>query len=280
MDINGISRDLLQQYEEYLTENEKAGATIEKYRMVMNEFALFLQERSLTKHEILSFRELLRDRHKPQTVNVKLAAVNSFLDFAGRTELKVRFLKIQRRAFVEESRELTDKDYRNLLEEARKQKNDRLYHIIITLSGTGIRISELQYITVEAVKCGRAEINMKGKHRLILLPQCLKSRLLSYIKSNDIKKGAIFRTRTGAAMDRSNIWHELKKLCQFSTVNPDKVFPHNFRHLFARCYYGVEKNLAHLADILGHSSVETTRTYVAVSAKVHEKTLCRMNLVI
>lgn len=279
MELNQTAQILLQQYEEYLTENEKSGATIVKYMAVMKEFIVFLQNRSLVKQEVLAFRELLRSRHKPQTVNVKLAAVNSFLAFSGREECKVRFLKVQRRAFVEEAREMTEEDYRYLLEEAKRQKKDRLYHIILTLGGTGIRISELKYITVEAVKSGRAEIDMKGKNRLILLPRLLKQRLLAYAKAKKIKSGTVFRTRTGAPLDRSNIWHELKKLCRFITVDPDKVFPHNFRHLFARCYYGIEKNLAHLADILGHSSVETTRTYVAVSARVHEETLCRMRLV-
>lgn len=280
MELDGITQELLEQFEEHLIENEKSGATIAKYKTVMSEFAMFLQDRSPAKKEVLAFRELLRTKHKPQTVNVKLAAVNAFLDFIGRPEFKVHFLKVQRRAFVEESRELSEEDYRHLLEEAKRQNKDRLYHVILTLGGTGIRISELKYITVEAVKSGRAEIDMKGKNRLILLPKLLKGRLLAYTKSEGISSGAIFRTRTGTPLDRSNVWHELKKLCRFITVDPDKVFPHNFRHLFARCYYGIEKNLAHLADILGHSSVETTRTYVAVSAKVHEETLRRMKLVI
>ena len=187
---------------------------------------------------------------------------------------------MQRRAFIDEKRELTEAEYRRLLSAAKAQGNNRMYCLLMTIAGTGIRISELRFITVKAVKKGRAEIRLKGKTRTILLTKELRSRLLKYISQCGISNGCVFRTRSGRPLDRSNVCHDMKKLCRDASVDPNKVFPHNLRHLFARVFYAVEKNLAHLADVLGHSSIETTRIYVAASAREYEKTLCRMRLII
>ncbi len=164
--------------------------------------------------------------------------------------------------------------------QAQRQGNDRLYYIMMTICSTGIRISELKYITVNAIKCGQTEISLKGKNRTIILPKELRQKLLIYCKSKNIQNGYVFQTKNGLALDRSNIWHEMKKLCKTTNIDPNKVFPHNLRHLFARAFYAVEKNLAHLADILGHSSIETTRIYVGTSISEYEKTLRKMKLII
>ncbi len=187
---------------------------------------------------------------------------------------------MQRQAFLNESRELSEAEYRQLLSTAQANGNERLYLIMLTLCGTGIRVSELPYITVEAAESGRAQIRMKGKIRTIILQKELRKRLKRYAKERGITNGHIFRTRSGRPLDRSNICHDMKKMCDETKIDSDKVFPHNLRHLFARTFYAIEKNLAHLADILGHSRIETTRIYVAVSAAAHERILNRMNLVV
>ena len=198
----------------------------------------------------------------------------------GLPALRLKFFRVQRRAFIDEKRELTEAEYRRLLSAAKAQGNNRMYCLLMTIAGTGIRISELRFITVKAVQKGRAEIRLKGKTRTILLTKELRSRLLKYISQCGISNGCVFRTRSGRPLDRSNVCHDMKKLCRDAAVDPNKVFPHNLRHLFARVFYAVEKNLAHLAVVLGHSSIETTRIYVAASAREYEKTLCRMRLII
>lgn len=278
--MNLIKESDIRAFEDYLYLNEKARATVGKYTHAVNCLAAFTGKTALTKAVLLEYRERLQIKCRPQTVNGALSAINAFLDFKGWQECKVKLLKVQRQAFMDESRELSEAEYRRLLEAAREKGNERLYLLMLTVCGTGIRISELAYITVEAVKAGRAEIRMKGKCRTIILQKELRKRLLSYTKEREIETGHIFRTKSGRPMDRSNICHDMKKLCSRAKVSSKKVFPHNLRHLFARTFYAVEKNLAHLADVLGHSRIETTRIYVAVSATAHEKILNRMRLVI
>ena len=280
MNSKSEKSDLLQRYKEELIENEKSEATVIKYMREVNLLLDYLEGHERNKASILDYREALKKNFQAQTVNVKLAAIHSFLEFCNKPEWKVKFLKVQRRAFADEARELTEKEYRVLLDTAKRRKKNRLYFVMLTLGGTGIRISELPYITLEAVKNGKAEISMKGKNRIILIPKCLKEKLLAYASQCGIKNGSLFQSRNGKPLNRSNIWRELKRLCGEAAVNPEKVFPHNFRHLFAKCYYAIEKDIAHLADILGHSSVETTRCYIAVSYKEHEETLTRLRLII
>lgn len=274
-----ITKEKIREFQYYLYENEKSGATIQKYIHVLEELREYLDGREMTKELLVDYRDQLRERLKARTVNVKLSAINAYLTFSRMTEYKVKFLRHQRKAFVEDNRELTKEEYRRLLKAAKSMKNERLYHLMVTICSTGIRIGELKYITVEAVKKRKAEISLKGKERTVLLTRELQKCLLKYIRVRGIESGCVFCTKSGMPLDRSNICHDMKKLCTEANVHPDKVFPHNLRHLFARTFYGVEKNLSHLADILGHSSIETTRIYVAASARVHERTLKKMQLV-
>ena len=274
-----LTAQQLHLFQQFLAENEKSPATISKYVRILLELQAWLGERTLSRQTLTDYREALRLRHQAQTVNGKLCAINAYLTFANLTEMRARLLKIQRRSFLPEKREMSESDYKQLLKTAQK-RNDRLYHLMLTLGGTGIRVSELRFLTMEAVMQGRVEISMKGKTRTVLLPKELCQRLKAYAKRNDIAEGCIFRTRSGKPLDRSNICHALKKLCDAAHVAKSKVYPHSFRHLFARCFYAVEKNLVHLADVLGHSSIDTTRLYVMASANVYQHTLNRMHLLI
>lgn len=275
-----ITEKEIMAFADYLQNEEKAKATIVKYLCAVRSLSCFLNGREVTKALILEYREQLLTERRAQTVNCALSAINAFLDFCGWQDRKVKLLKVQRQAFLDEARELSEAEYKRLLAAARDKGNERLYLLMQTVCGTGIRISELPYITVEAAKTGRAQIRMKGKNRTIILQKELRNRLLRYAKAHGIETGHIFRTKSGRPMDRSNICHEMKKLCAAAKVSAHKVFPHNLRHLFARAFYAIERNLAHLADVLGHSRIETTRIYVAVSAAAHEKVLNRMKLVI
>lgn len=275
-----ITADNVEKFQKEMLENEKAAATINKYVREAEGLKNFLNGRGLTKEILLEYRDMLIKKYQAQTVNGKLSAVNAFLGAVGASDFRLKFFRVQRRAFIDENRELTETEYRRLLSAAKRQGNNRMYCLLMTIAGTGIRISELRFITVKAVKRGRAEIRLKGKTRLILLTKELRSRLLKYISQCGISDGCVFCTRSGRPLDRSNVCHDMKKLCEDASVDPNKVFPHNLRHLFARAFYAVEKNLAHLADVLGHSSIETTRIYVAASAREYEKTLCRMRLII
>lgn len=270
----------LQNFKDVLYNEEKAKATIDKYISSIERLSEFLEGRNITKELLIRYRDELLKTCMAQTVNGALSAINAYLDYCGMPGMRMRFLKVQRQPFQEESRELSKEEYRRLLSAARRRKNQRLYMLLSTLGSTGIRISELCYITVEAVKGRRAQIYLKGKSRTVILQKELCNKLRAYAKKQGIKRGCIFRTRGGRPMDRSNICHDMKKLSLEAHVEPYKVFPHNLRHLFARAFYEVEKNLAHLADVLGHSKIETTRIYVAVSASAHEKILKKMRLII
>ncbi len=278
--MSGENMEKINDFEIYLINNEKSQATIKKYVREIKEFLCWLQEEEITKEKLIYYRKILLDKHKPQTVNIKLSAINTFLKFAGMENIKVKFVKVQRQSFLDDSKELSEREYKRLLKAALEARNERLYMIMVTLCSTGIRISELKYITTEAVKNGRANINMKGKYRIIILSKDLCNKLKEYIRKNKIREGCIFCTKSGKAMDRANIFHRMKKLCKRANVDSRKVFPHNFRHLFARKFYEIEKNLSHLADVLGHSRIETTRIYVAAGISSHKKILNKMKLVL
>ncbi len=275
-----ITESELESFEKYLYLNEKSNSTVKKYLKAVRRLSDFLDGKEITKQQLLQYREYLQTKNKVQSVNGALSAINAFLDFCGWQDCRVKFLKVQHQAFLQESRELSKKEYERLLTAALAKKNERLYLLMLTVGSTGIRISELVYITLEALKNGQAEICMKGKNRTILLQKELRKKLLKYAKEQGIASGHIFRTKSGKPLDRSNICHDMKKLSSEAEVDAGKIFPHNLRHLFARTFYAIEKNLAHLADVLGHSRIETTRIYVAVSAKAHEKILSQMKLVI
>ncbi|MCD8324747.1 MAG: tyrosine-type recombinase/integrase [Clostridiales bacterium] len=277
--MEAITREDIEAYRDYLCENERSVATVTKYMAAIEDLFSYLNGRAPEKPVILAYREQLLAKRTPQTVNGAISAINGFLSFIGCESAKVRFLKIQRKAFAEEKKEIDMEEYRRLLRVARETGNERLWLLIQTLVGTGIRISEHVYITVEAARRGRAEIRLKGKCRVILIPEKLCRYLLSYADKRGIGEGPIFCTKTGKPLNRSNAWREMKRLCAAAGVDPDKVFPHNFRHLFARQFYAQDRDLARLADVMGHSRIETTRLYVAVSATEHERVLNRMGMV-
>lgn len=280
MEEIGITQQSIRAFREFLLENEKAPATVQKYVGEAEHLREFLAGEPLTKKELLAYREHLQQQCGARTVNNKLSAVNAYLLFLGAENCHVKQLRVQRQAFREERRELSEAEYRRLIAAARGRKGQRLYHVMLTICTTGIRVSELCFIKAETLASGRTEIRLKGKSRVVLLPRELAQRLRQYAQARGIRSGPLFRTRTGMPLDRSNIWREMKTLCWEAGVAPEKVFPHNLRHLFARSFYEQEKDLAHLADILGHSSIETTRIYVAVSTQVHEQMLQRMRLIL
>ena len=239
-----------------------------------------LDDFGITKHETLTLVLRVPTSHAPATVNSILAAVNGFFRFMGWKDIAVKLLKIQKALFCDERRELTRAEYARLVSAAQKVGNERLSLVMQTICATGTRVSELRFITVEAVTTGRAEICNKGKRRTVFLPGRLRRLLRKYLQKQKKTAGAVFTTRTGRPLDRSNIWRDMKALCESADVEPGKVFPLNLRHLFARTYYSLEKDLSRMADILGHSSVNTTRIYTMESGGVHQRQLERMGLII
>lgn len=222
----------------------------------------------------------MEQKYRPAGVNGRLVAADGFFSFFGRYDLRMKLLRIQKEIFAKEEKELTKGEYIRLVQAAERKGNMRLSLVIQTICATGIRVSELQYITVESLKKGRAEVNCKGKRRVIFLPMDLLRKLKNYAKEKGISTGVIFCTRTGCPLNRCNIWSDMKKLCRDARVNSQKVFPHNLRHLFARTFYSLEKDIAKLADLLGHSNIETTRIYIMESGREHQEKLEKMRLVI
>ena len=276
---NIITTERIDAYCLSLLADERAAGTISKYRHDLTAFAHWLDGRTVTKETAAGWKNYLSHcGYAPRTINSMLAALNSFFRFMD-WNIKVKFLKIQRQIFRDSAKELTKEEYERLLTAARESGQERLALIMETLCATGIRISELRYITVEAAKDGRATIALKGKIRTILLPTKLHRKLVKYAKKEKIASGAIFRTKSGKPISRRQVWYELKRLCQAAGVEPGKVFPHNFRHLFATTFYKACKDIARLADVLGHSSIETTRIYLAVSGAEQARQLDKLRLV-
>nr|WP_326183674.1 tyrosine-type recombinase/integrase [uncultured Oscillibacter sp.] len=264
----------------HLKEEECAPGTMEKYLRNVWVFALWLDGRSVTKEALTGWKEyLLSQNYAPSTINGTLAALNGLFHFLGWEELRAKFLKIQRRMFRDSSRDLTRSDYDALITTARERGQDRLALLIEAICATGIRVSEVKYLTVEAAQRGRAEITLKGKIRTILIPAKLCRKLLKYAKKNKTVSSEIFLTRNGKPLTRRQIWAEMKALCKYAGVEPSKVFPHNLRHLFATAFYRACKDIAKLADVLGHSSIETTRIYLLTSGAEHQRQLDRLGLV-
>lgn len=274
-----ITKESQSKFIEYLKEMERSPRTIEKYAHDISRFAEFVGNEALTKALVLRFKESLRMEMSPAGANSVIAAVNSFLRFFELPQLCVRAFKIQRRLFSVRG-ELTENEYKRLVKTAMESKNERLALIIQTICATGIRVSELKYITVEAVKAGRSEVSCKGKYRVVFIPEKLRKILSRYIEKEEITDGSVFVTRGGKPVDRSNIWRDMKKLCETARVSPEKVFPHNLRHLFARAFYAVEKDIVRLSDILGHSNISTTRIYTVDSGREHLRQINLMNLVV
>ena len=273
-----VTKENIKKFEEYLYAEERSCSTIEKYIRDVRFFRGMLQGGNVDKTALVKYKKEQCERYAVKSVNSMLSSVNAFFVFMGWHDLKVKTLKIQRRIFSDKSKELSKAEYERLLVAAKNRKNKRLYYLMQTVASTGLRVSEIQYVTCEAVKKGQAVINCKGKIRQIFLPKKLCKMLLSYIKERNIKSGSVFVTKTGKPLDRSHIWKMLKSLCEAAGVSRDKVFPHNFRHLFARTFYSLQKDIVRLADILGHSNIETTRIYTMESGAEHRKLLQKLGL--
>ena len=262
----------------HLMDEEKSRNTIEKYSRDLSTFYKFLNNRELDKTAVREYKEYLMDAYAPRSVNSMLAALNSFFDYIERPDLKVKQLRIQKQIFEAENKDLKKQDYKKLIEAS---KNDmRMQLIIETLCATGMRVSELKFVTVENYQSGQCEVYNKGKQRIVFLPKKLIKKIRIYVRRKQIKKGKIFVTKNGKSIDRTTIWRGMKKLCKKAKVDAGKVFPHNLRHLFAKTYYSLKRDISKLADILGHSSIDTTRIYVREDRKKHLRDLEGMELVI
>lgn len=263
----------------WLDREEKSAATVEKYLRDTRAFHDYAGEKPVTKELVKEWKESLLARgYAAASINSMLAGINSFLQFLDWKDCKVKNLKTQRRTYCPEEKELTKAEYLRLLEAAKDQPQLQL--VMETICGSGIRVSELQFFTVEAVRDGKIEISNKGKTRTILITGKLKKKLLDWVKKNRIKEGSVFVTRNGKPLNRSNIWAKMKKLCKDAKVTAGKVFPHNLRKLFARMFYKIDKDIAKLADILGHSSINTTRIYIMTTGTEHLRLMERLGLVL
>ena len=265
----------------YLQGEERSQGTIETYRREIRAFAATLPEnRVVTKEVVVAWKETLAKRYAVSTVNGKLAALNGLFSFLGWRECRVKPLRRQRELFRDKGRELDKGEYLRLLAAAKRRENWRLYYLMETLASTGMRVSELRFVTVQALAAGRVRVDCKGKHRTIFLTAKLCRALGNYCRRQKRTSGPVFVTRTGRPVDRSNIWRDMKRLCETAGVYTEKVFPHNLRHLFARTYYAMENDLSRLADILGHSNINTTRIYTTESGRVHAKQMDHMGLLL
>ncbi len=276
-----ITESIISRFKTYLQNEEKSINTIEKYIRDVKAFAVYANSFAVTKEMVIAYKNnLVTDNYAARSINSMIASLNSLFVFVGWEDLKVKSIKLQRQIYCPEEKELTKAEYMRLVNTAKQKGNERLNLLIQTICGTGIRVSELQYVTVEAVKCGEAVVSLKGKTRSVFIVRDLQKKLLRYAAEQGIKSGVIFITRSGKPMSRTNIWREMKNLCEQANVNPDKVFPHNLRHLFARTFYGIEKDIAKLADILGHSSINTTRIYIITTGDEHRQRMENMRLII
>ncbi len=277
--MSKITLQDLDRFRNHLRRQERSPGTVENYLRYARAFASWLEGRRVTKELTAAWKEgLVAQGYAPATVNAMLAAVNGLLAFLGREDCRVKLLRIQRRLFRDPARELTGEEYRRLLDTARARGRERLALLMEAICATGIRVSEVKYLTVEAAKQGRTDISLKGKVRTILIPNKLCRKLLKYAKKNKTASGEIFLTRSGKSLSRRQIWCELKSLCSQAGVEPSKVFPHNLRHLFARGFYRATRDVARLADVLGHSSIDTTRIYLISTGVEHARILDRLRL--
>ena len=276
-----ITEGVIAEFTAYLNMEEKSENTIEKYRRDVRAFISFLNGKDVVKEMVIAYKnKLLSDGYATRSINSMLASLNSLFSYLNWTDLKVKSIKFQQQIYRSEEKELTKAEYMRLVRSAKQAGRKRLNLLIQTICGTGIRVSELQYITLEAVKSGEAIVSLKGKTRSVFIVCDLQKKLLRYAKEQKIKSGAIFITRSGKPLGRINIWREMKGLCEQAGVNPQKVFPHNLRHLFARTFYRLDNDIAKLADILGHSSIDTTRIYIITPGNEHRRQMERMQLII
>lgn len=281
-----IRENTLSDFFRFLIGQERSLSTAEKYTRDVRAFLswqkdFYKKDHPLSRQQVIAWKEtLLEKKYAPVTINSMLSSVNSFLTFLGREDCRVKLLRIQKKVFREKEKELTRREYEKLLEAAKRGGRQRLHILMECIGNTGIRVSEVKYITVEAARAGRADISLKGKVRTILIQKKLCRRLLEYAKKRKIRTGCIFLTKTGKELSRKQIWKEMKSLCRTSGVMPEKVFPHNLRHLFAVTFYRVGRDIAKLADVLGHSSIETTRIYLLTTGDEHRRQMEKMCMLI
>ena len=277
-----LTYETIETFGKYLRSEEKSENTVEKYLRDVRAFAAVYQNGAeVTKESVIAYKSnLMSENYAVQSINSMLSSLNSLFAFLGWSDCRVKSIKLQRQIYRPEEKELTKAEYMRLVNTAKQKGNERLNLILQTICGMGIRVSELQYITVEAVKNGEAVVSLKGKTRIVFIVKDLQKKLLRYAAEHGIKSGLIFITRTGKPISRTNIWREMKSLCKQANVNPQKVFPHNLRHLFARTFYGVEKDIAKLADILGHNSINTTRIYIISTGSEHRQRMENMRLIL
>ena len=276
-----LTKEMIGDFSFCLKSEEKSENTIAKYLRDVRTFAEYLGGAEITKETVIAYKSrLLAENYAVRSINSMLASLNGLFSFLGWEDCRVKSVKLQRQIYCPEEKELTKAEYMRLVDTAKQKGNERLNLILQAICGTGIRVSELQYITVEAVKNREATVSLKGKTRSVFLVKELRKKLMRYAAKQNIQSGAVFITRTGKPMNRTNIWREMKGLCRQAGVNPKKVFPHNLRHLFARTFYGIEKDIAKLADILGHSSINTTRIYIISTGSEHRKRMELMRLII
>ena len=278
MEERKLTEGHIRTFHQYLIREEKSTATVEKYLRDVRAFAVFMGAETVAKEQVMAYKQTLRERgYAVRSINSMLASLNSLLDFLGWSDCKVKSIRQQKQTYCAEEKELSKAEYLRLLETAKGKPQLQL--VMQTICGTGIRVSELRFFTVEAVKAGEVVVNCKAKTRTILIPGKLRKMLLAYAQKKKIHSGVIF-TRSGKPLNRSSIWAQMKHLCRNAGVNPSKVFPHNLRKLFARTFYGIEKDIAKLADILVHSSIDTTRIYIMSTGTEHRKKIERLGLVV
>lgn len=275
-----ITNSMLNDFESFLRADEKSEKTIEKYLHDIKIFTDFSHNQKISKSIVMSFKSFLNEKYETSSANSMIAATNAFLKFMNWNDCCTKQFKIQKKVFCSEKNELSRAEYIRLVNAAKKRNNERLGLILQTICGTGIRVSELQFITVEAIHKGEATVSCKNKTRTVFIVRELQKKLLNYIKNKGISSGYVFITKSGKPINRCNIWREMKALCDEANVSSEKVFPHNLRHLFARTFYSIEKDIAKLADLLGHSSINTTRIYIITTGAEHKRKMENMRLII
>ncbi len=280
MNYYNLTRSKIEMFKKHLILEEKSGATIEKYSRDIKKFFNYIERKDLNKELVIAYKKNLKEsNYAIRSINSMLSSINSLFDYLNWNELKVKTYKIQQQIFYPEEKELTKDEYKRLVKAALEKHNERLSLIIQTICATGIRVSELQHITVEAINRGEAIVSCKGKTRTIFIVHNLQKKLLDYVSKEKIVSGSIFVTRNRKPICRNYIWREMKELCIDADVNPSKVFPHNLRHLFARAFYNIERDIAKLADVLGHSNINTTRIYIISTGKEHARYMEKMQMI-
>lgn len=273
-----MTEESVMEYKKFMVENEKSSLTIEKYIRDIRGFLIWNAGKPLERQSILNWKTYLGANYAISSANSMIAALNGYLDFLGCPEFKVKPFRQQKKIYRDGNQDMSESEYRKLLKEAEKQGDERLKLVMKTICSTGIRVSELVYITAEAVEEGRARVSCKNKDRIIFIPRKLQQILKNYMKKCQTQSGPVFRTRNGNPLNRTNIWSAMKKLCEKAGVDSRKVYPHNLRHLFAKAFYKAGKDMAKLADVLGHSNIETTRIYLMENGREHERLVEELNL--